>query len=148
VRPRRMGELVNQLMWTIVLPYLGPAAAARELRRGPLAPAARPLAPARGLADGLELRMTYRTARVLAAIAEEPGASNIEIAARVDVTDQGQISRLLARLAHLGLIENSGSRSRGAANAWHLTPRGSDLDAAFARRLLAGASRQTRRRDV
>ena len=43
-----------------------------------------------------------------------------------DIDDQGQISRLLARLEGLGLLENRGTRELGAPYAWHLTPRGEE----------------------
>jgi AcrR family transcriptional regulator len=153
---RGLSALVNPLMWMIVLPYLGPAAAARELRRAlpkPVAtsasPAARPPAtppkPARGPLDDLDMRVTYRTARVLAGIADAPGASNVEVATAADVLDPGQISKLLARLANLGLIHNVGvGQIRGGANAWHLTPRGSEVHAAISHELALGQLRASR----
>jgi len=65
---------------------------------------------------------------VLAAIAQHPGASNREIAEVAGVTDQGQISKLLSRLAGLDLIENHGyGQEKGAANAWRLTARGTQV---------------------
>ncbi len=69
--------------------------------------------------------MTYRTSRVLAAIAGAPGASNREIAANAGVHDQGQISKLLTRLEKLGLVHNTGlGHEKGEANEWSLTPAG------------------------
>lgn len=125
--------LANSLMSIVVLPYLGEAAAVRQLRRADPAPAPAP-APAPDPLEGLRIRLTYRTARVLAAIAAEPGASNQEIAACVGVGDQGQISKLLKRLAGLGLICNTGrGQARGAVNAWHLTPRGVEFESAITR---------------
>ena len=47
------------------------------------------------------------------------------IAARV--SDQGQISKLLARLEGLGLLENTGGHTQGVPNAWRLTPRGEEI---------------------
>jgi DNA-binding MarR family transcriptional regulator len=71
------------------------------------------------------VRITYRTARVLAAIADYPGASNREIAERAGIVDPGQASKLLARLATAELIVNMGERSsRGAPNSWRLTDSG------------------------
>jgi DNA-binding MarR family transcriptional regulator len=145
-RPRDLSGLVNQLMWMIVLPYMGPAAAAKELRRVSPRSAAKPTRSTRGPLDGLDMRMTYRTAKVLTAIAEQPGASNVELAASVGVADQGQISKLLSRMVGLGLIENVGAYTVGAANAWRLTPRGREVDAALRRRLAAGAARTSGRR--
>ena len=124
-------DLLNPLMGMIVLPYLGQAAAAKELTKP--APKARHTlgGPARDPMDGLGMRLTYRTLRVLAAIAEGPGASNREVADRAGVHDQGQISKLLARLDHLGLIENSGrGHAKGEANAWRLTDKGDEVERA------------------
>jgi AcrR family transcriptional regulator len=122
-------ELLNPLMGMIVLPYLGAGAAAREAARA--APRARrraARAPSNPL-EGLDMRMTYRTVRVLIAIAERPAASNRQVADAAGVQDQGQISKLLARLEHLGLIENTGSGyARGEPNAWRLTSRGREVE--------------------
>jgi AcrR family transcriptional regulator len=123
--------LLNPLMSTIVLPYLGPAAAAKELERP--TPNTRTSRPANGKVphealEGIEMRVTYRTLRVLATIGEQPGASNREIADQAGVTDQGQISKLLARLERLELIHNSGEgQPHGEPNAWTLTPRGTQI---------------------
>lgn len=58
-------------------------------------------------------------------IASHPGASNREIAAGAGIGDEGQISRLLGRLADLGVAVNriDGQR-RGGRNDWHLTAEG------------------------
>ena len=130
---RPLLELLGPLMSMIVLPFLGSRAAARELK---LAPPSRPpdtSAPrlATDPLDGLNMRLTYRTVRVLMVIAAQPGASNREIAVGSGVTDQGQISKLLNRLARLELIENLGDgQERGAANAWRLTERGAAVERA------------------
>jgi DNA-binding MarR family transcriptional regulator len=77
------------------------------------------------------MRLTYRTVRVLAAVAQTPAASNREIAAGSGISDPAQISKLLARLAGLDLIENVNPRRvpRGT-NAWRLTARGVRLQRA------------------
>jgi AcrR family transcriptional regulator/DNA-binding MarR family transcriptional regulator len=128
-------DLLGPLMSMIVLPYLGARAASRELARPALEvhrenrPSMRtrsqdPLA-------GLDMRLTYRTVRVLMVIGERPGASNREIAEGSGIVDQGQISKLLTRLARLNLVENVGDgQEKGAANAWHLTPRGAQVERA------------------
>ena len=78
------------------------------------------------------MRLTYRTLRVLAAIADHPRASNREIADGAEVADQGQISKLLSRLESLGLIHNHGAgQPSGAPNAWNLTPRGEEIHLAL-----------------
>lgn len=123
-----MIELFGSLMSLIVLPYLGASAARRELTR----PAPSRRAPgwvgAATASDGHGVRLTYRTGRVLEAIAGYPGASNREVAARAGIVDQGQISKLLARLERAGLIVNLGETGvRGAPNAWRLTDAGEGL---------------------
>lgn len=142
-----LSGLANPLMWMIVLPYLGPAAAARELRRPAPAPTP-PVSsrPEEGPLAGLAMRVTYRTARVLAAIAEQPGCSNVEVCEAAGTADQAQTSRLLARLAGLGLVQNTGPGWQlGGANAWHLTVRGEQVEAALRRELAAhGLPRSTR----
>jgi AcrR family transcriptional regulator len=140
--PAPLIELLNPLMGVIVLPYLGPAAARRELDRPvPQAPSARtpgstrgtptPPTPANPLA-GLNMRITYRTLQVLATIATTPGASNRQIADQAGVHDQGQISKLLTRLERLGLIHNTGhGQPKGEPNAWTLTPQGQQVEQAL-----------------
>lgn len=125
-----LGDLLGELTSMIVLPYLGSAAARRErLRPMPAPPAATPTAFApRADRDPLQevpMRLTYRTTRVLACIAAQPGISNRAVAERAGVADQGQISKLLARLERLGLTKNLGAgHAKGEANAWTLTPLG------------------------
>jgi AcrR family transcriptional regulator len=125
-------ELFGSLASIIVLPYLGAEVARRELTRP--APRVRTRSElASGVAERLAVqragtRLTYRTARVLSAIDDYPGASNREVAERAGVTDQGQMSKLLARLEGRGLIEKGGeARTRGAPNSWQLTEEGRTL---------------------
>ncbi|HST56186.1 MAG TPA: helix-turn-helix domain-containing protein, partial [Solirubrobacteraceae bacterium] len=71
---------------------------------------------------------TYRTLRALYVIVEHPGASNREVGDGAGIADQGQASKLLARLETLGLIENTGEgHTKGATNAWQLTARGAEV---------------------
>jgi AcrR family transcriptional regulator len=131
--------LFGVLMNLIMLPYLGPSAARRELTR-PVPKVQMGTEPGRAGEDGggedlLQIRLTYRTARVLTAIAEYPGASNREVATHADIVDQGQISKLLGRLLRLGLIANTGEHtSRGAPNAWRLTELGERVEGRAAAR--------------
>ncbi len=119
--------LLGELTGMIVLPYLGAAAARREQ--------ARPALVARGSASGggavrdplagVSMRLTYRTARVLEGVAECPEASNRVVAERAGIHDAGQVSKLLRRLASLGLLTNTGpGHLRGEPNAWTLTAKG------------------------
>jgi AcrR family transcriptional regulator len=125
-------SLVNPFMSMIVMPYLGTAAARRELERPVPAPRAVKEPGGDPLRD-LDMRLTYRTVRVLVAVAAEPGASNRRIAEAAGVTDQGQISKLLARLEHLGLVANDGDGpAKGEPNAWLLTAKGEDVERSIA----------------
>ena len=151
-RPEPLADLLNALMATIVLPYRGRAAATRELTRptSKASPRTLPTLP-EGLNQGLGLLpadksrfsgpagrtsgsragLTVRTYAVLAAVAEldgrEFGPSNREVSDLVHVSDQGQMSRLMARLDAQGLVENAGGQIQGVAKAWRLTPRGEAL---------------------
>jgi AcrR family transcriptional regulator len=135
----RVLDLLNPLMGMVLLPYLGPAAAQRELerpaprhtlaprtRRRPMGASPSSLSPSGGdpLAS-LPMRVTGRTLMVVEAIGKLSGASNREVATAAGITDQGQISKLLTRLTRLGLIENTGQgHLSGEPNAWQLTPLG------------------------
>jgi AcrR family transcriptional regulator len=128
-------NLLGPLMSMIVLPYLGARAASKELSRPALDVHEGGRQPARSRSkdplEGLEMRLTYRTVRVLMVIAEHPGASNREIAEGSGIADQGQISKLMTRLERLQLVENTGEgQVRGASNAWHLTERGAQVERA------------------
>lgn len=124
----RLVELASPLMSMIAMPYLGSAAAQSELERSvPASPGTReehavrrsdPLKDAR-------MRLTYRTVRVLTAIAGSPQISNRVVGEVAGIADQGQISKLLARLQRIGLIANASLEpGQGAPNAWSLTPEG------------------------
>jgi AcrR family transcriptional regulator len=124
-------DLLGSLMSLIVMPYFGRMVAHEEFQTPVEAPA-----PHRGRAavaraatadpmGGLNMRLTYRTVRVLNAIGEMPGASNRQIADHSGITDRGQVSKLLRRLEGLDLIENQGvDQLKGVPNAWRLTSLG------------------------
>jgi AcrR family transcriptional regulator len=127
-----LSALEGELAALILLPYLGPVAARREQTR-PAPAIVRDAACAgpRGERatddplEGLAMRVTYRTARVLQGVAENPGASNRLVGERAGIHDPGQVSKLLSRLQRLGLLENRGEgHGKGEANAWVLTARG------------------------
>jgi AcrR family transcriptional regulator len=141
LRPLR--GLLDELMGMIALQYLGSRAARREQQRP--APVSRPASPRGGPVsahaerdplDEVDMRLTYRTARVLECIAElggrGSGPSNRAVAESAGVSDPGQISKLLRRLERLDLAVNTGGgHQSGEPNAWQLTP----LGAKVARRL-------------
>ncbi len=120
--------LTPALMSMIVHPYLGPSAAEKELNR-PAPQLKTNTRPRRDPLDGLDMRLTYRTIRVLIAIGANPQASNRRVAGAAGIADQGQISKLLTRLQNLGLIRNEGEgQPKGAPNAWALTPKGQEVE--------------------
>jgi len=122
--------LTNELMSMIVLPYLGPAAARRELDCSLPAPASarRDGALHSDPFKDAGMRLTYRTVRVLMAIADNPGASNRTIGESAGIDDQGQISKLLSRLSRIGLVSNTGlGPGQGAPNVWTLTEKGRQI---------------------
>ncbi|MGA9875256.1 MAG: TetR/AcrR family transcriptional regulator [Solirubrobacteraceae bacterium] len=131
-------ELTGPLMSMIVSPYLGSAAARQELARPTPKPQAKPHTTLN--ADPLrelQMRLTYRTVRVLTAVAELSGQgscpSNREVSIAAGMSDQGQTSKLLSRLHRLELIENTGAGpSKGAPNAWKLTAKGTEVEQALA----------------
>jgi AcrR family transcriptional regulator len=131
--PAPLTGLLGELMAMIALPYLGPAAARRELARPAVAPVPVPRArPAHGAEQdplrNMPIRLTYRTARVLEGVAVYPAASNRRIGEFAGVTDPGQISRLLRRLQRAGLVDNTGAgHAKGEPNAWRLTEWGEQV---------------------
>ncbi len=140
--PRPLTGLLDELMGMIALQYLGARAARREQRRPAPMPRRAPrvgrVSPhmEKDPLDEVNMRLTYRTARVLGCIADLGargfGPSNRAVAESAGVTDLGQISKLLRRLERLGLAVNTGGgHQSGVPNAWQLTP----LGAQVARRL-------------
>ena len=156
-RPGSLMELLSPLMGMIVLPYLGPAAARRELERPPAPVRSTRVSTVRGRKGsspspsslsssssslvggdplaGLAMRITYRTLRVLSVIGERPDGSNRSVADLSGIADQGQMSKLLTRLEGFGLIENATVMGRdrgvhqraGEPNAWRLTSKGEQV---------------------
>jgi AcrR family transcriptional regulator len=122
---RSLIELAGPLMAMITQPYLGAAAAQKELTRPvmTLEPVV-PRLPSDPFKD-LPMRLTYRTALVLSSIAAHPGASSKQIAQAAGITDEGQTSKLLNRLQRYELIHDTGiGPAKGMPRAWQLTQRG------------------------
>ncbi len=128
----KLVELAPALMAFIVAPHLGRAAAQAELEGRP---AGRGEAPANDAgtarvqavsqAAELPVRATHRTTLVLRAIARAPYSTNREVAQAAGLADEGQTSKMLARLERQGVIENVGlGPARGEPNAWVLTVSG------------------------
>jgi hypothetical protein len=147
---RKLVELAPSLMAFIVTPYLGQAAARAELEgrasdRG-LARTTEPeptRAQAISRANELPVRATHRTSMVLQAIARAPYSNNREIAQAAGLADEGQTSKLLARLGRKGVIENVGAgAARGEPNAWLLTPAGQRMLELLAKSLVERPERR------
>jgi AcrR family transcriptional regulator len=139
-RPEPMVTLLAPLTRLATAPFLDPETVEVEVARSEAL--TREILAARGAspqASGAGVRQTAgqrvelpvmlanpsaRRARLCVLyLAQHPGASNTEVGAGVGIAHEGQISKLLARLAAIGLL----SKRPGAAgrpNAWTLTPEG------------------------
>jgi AcrR family transcriptional regulator/DNA-binding MarR family transcriptional regulator len=129
LRPEPLLGLLNQLMATIVLPYRGRAAAARELAQPRHRRARRsvpPIAAPRlsGAPSPVDYRLTVRTQMALAAVAGRPGLNNREVSEAIGLADQGQVSRMMKRLQEQGLVENTQAHAKRLARSWCLTADG------------------------
>jgi AcrR family transcriptional regulator len=122
-----LSRLVDELMSVITYSYIGPpttAVAPPPLTPGQLV-ASSPGGPS--TKPPSNIRMTYRTLRVLTALVKNPGASNREVAEGASIKDQGQISKILRRMADQGLVRNEGEHRNGAPKRWYLTDPGQAL---------------------
>jgi AcrR family transcriptional regulator/DNA-binding MarR family transcriptional regulator len=130
LRPEPLVELLGSLMATIVLPYRGSEAAARELERPvprqPLRRRDRDGLSRRvvGSASPVDYRLTVRTQMALAAVGGRPGLNNREVSEIIGLADKSQISRMMKRLQGQGLVENTLANSRRQVMAWRLTADG------------------------
>jgi hypothetical protein len=117
----KLVELAPSLVAFIALQYGLPAAV--RAAHGASAASGRPGNVSR--AAQLPIRATRRTTLVLRAIAQAPYSNNREVAQAAGLSDEGQTSKLLARLERKGMIENVGvGPARGEPNAWLLTASG------------------------
>ncbi|HEY3828873.1 MAG TPA: hypothetical protein VGL57_06725 [Solirubrobacteraceae bacterium] len=126
--------LLGSLMGLIGAVYNGGRAATVEMERGEayaramLARRQRPPG-SEDIRESVEIPSALRDARAhraracLSYLAENPGASNREVARAVGIARQEQISKLLARLNALGLLLKRAALP-GGANAWSLTSHG------------------------
>jgi AcrR family transcriptional regulator len=146
--------LAPSLMSFMVRPYLGQVAANTELEGRPSAndhatgttlPRSREGDLAR--AASLPIRVTHRTTMVLRAIAQAPYSNNRGIADAAGLNDEGQTSKLLARLERHGVVENVGiGAARGEPNAWLLTAEGRRVLAVVGQGFADRAPRRVSRR--
>lgn len=126
-------SLLGELAGMVVTPYLGVAAAGREIERGNLrAGELLQQAPARPSQERVSIPKEVRHARAdrlrlcLAYIAENPGVSNQAIASGIDLSHLGQTSKALSRLNKVGLLRKQPGGA-GLPNAWWLTPHGEQV---------------------
>ena len=112
--------------------YLDAEAAAVELQRGRALAAAmlaareaetRAAEPAAGLPNALRDPRAHRARECLHYLHGHPGASNRQVARAVGIARDDQISRLLARLAGMELLDKRPARP-GGPNAWSLSLHG------------------------
>ncbi len=156
----KLVELAPSLMAFIVAPYLGLAVARAEsdgegardaqgLANAPARSRREELARAGAISRAAELpiRATHRTTLVLRAIARAPYSNNREIAQAAGLVNEGQASKLLARLERRGVIENVGvGAARGEPNAWLLTASGQRAVELIDETVASGAGRPRRKR--
>lgn len=135
--PEPLIGLLGPLMALIVGAQMGARAAAAEIERGDrlaqamlaeLGPLSQPPVGKAVLDAGVPALLrdpaAYRVRLCLLYVAEQPGASNRQIAAGIGVSHQGQASTLLKRLVSEGLLMKQ-SLGVGRRNVWRLTADGS-----------------------
>jgi len=130
-RPGPLIGLHGPLMGLIAALYAGAGELERELERAaaltramlaPDAPAStNQSARARvRIPDALSRPGAFRLRECLLYVAHNPGVCNRDVGQGIGVAHSGQVSRLLARLAGIGLLVNR-SAAPGRANVWRLT---------------------------
>ena len=117
--------MLDELMGVITYAYIGPPSTI--ISPPGLTPGQVVATSPEASADPGRVRMTYRTLRVLTALAENPGASNRQVGDAAGIKNAGQISKLLRRLFDEELVRNEGVHRNGAPKCWHLTDRGHAL---------------------
>jgi AcrR family transcriptional regulator len=135
--------LLGPLMGLASAPYLDREDVEREIERGnqmarELLRGGVPWAPRRGdvrggVPDALLTVRAHRARLCLLYVAQHPGASNQQVAAGIGASHRGQVSRLLGRLAGLGLlVKHAGAPGR--PNAWVLSTAGEQVALALVER--------------
>jgi AcrR family transcriptional regulator len=150
--PAPLLSLLGPLMGVIVGPYLDAEGVSREIERGSelarelLARPGRPkdgAGPGRRRVAGVDVPVglldprAHRARLCLSYVVKHPGVSNNEVGAGIGVPYRGQVTKLLDRLAALGLLSKRAG-APGHPNAWLATPAGKE--AALA---LAGAGKRS-----
>jgi AcrR family transcriptional regulator len=128
-------DLLGPLAAMVITPYVGTRPIAEELRRverlaRSLAQEHAPRPPDR--VSGMEVPKVlgdprgHRARLCLFYVAEHPGASNRAAADGIGLSHHGQISTLLGRLEHLGLLAKRAGGA-GHVNEWWITPHGEQV---------------------
>jgi AcrR family transcriptional regulator len=137
---RPLIELLGPLMGIIVAPFMEDAEIAEEIelgdelarellaRRSRSAPDGADL-PVR-VPDALMSARAHRLRQCLLYVAGHSGASNRQVGEGIGVLHREQVSRLLGKLAGLGLVVKR-SKGVGRANAWSLTAVGEEAVSAL-----------------
>jgi AcrR family transcriptional regulator len=140
-QPEPLIELLGPLMGLIAAPYLDGEELQREIERGEeiaretirrrsLHASHPAVAPVR-VPDVLLSARAHRARLCLLYVAEHPGASNQQVVAGVGAAHREQVSRLLGRLAALGLLVKRAG-GPGHPNAWSPTAAGEQVALALA----------------
>lgn len=131
--------LLSQLAEIVIMPYLGPTAAASAGRKGEdrvrehlHERSVTATAVSVELPSMLRHASAHRMRSCLRYVAEHPAASNQGVAAGIGVTHPGQVSALLARLHAAGLLVKV-CGGAGRPNAWRLSPHGAEVARALGR---------------
>jgi hypothetical protein len=125
-----LAELAGPLMSFTVMPFLGARAARRELRG--VAESSSAVGVGVDLVQDPGKRLSHRREiEVLDVLAGEAGLSSTQVGLCVGIEDRAHVSRLMGRLARLGLIESAPAPGlRAGVKAWRLTGSGERLHAA------------------
>jgi AcrR family transcriptional regulator len=120
--------LLGQMVGLVLTPYLDPADVVREVNRAEemaytIARGCSSTHATARLPSVLQNPGAYRARSCLAFLASNLGASNKAVAAGIGVSNLGQVSELLKRLASAGLLVKH-SNGIGRPNSWWLTPQG------------------------
>ena len=132
-RPEPLVGLLGPLTGLATSPYLDTHAMAEQVKRSSALAvellAARDGGPPRRECGAPEMPglllnpRAHRARECMLYLAEQPGASNRQVATAIGVASHTQISALLGRLARAGLLVKDQGRP-GRPNAWSLTPCG------------------------
>ena len=120
-----LSRLLDELMGVITYSYIGPPSTI--MAPPTLTPGRRRNLARAALARAWPVRMTYRTLRVLTALAENPGASNRQVADAAGREQRRPDLQAPAAPVRPGACPQRGLHRNGAPKRWHLTDRGQAL---------------------